>query len=112
MRRLVESAKTFDAAGDAMWRVVRSELAQAGGNRLLTLAGHSSEVVTAAFSSNGNSVVTGSWDNTAIVWDARTGARVATLKGHSGWAITAEFSSDGNSVVTASDDNTAIVWDA
>ena len=39
-------------------------------------------VMSASFSPDGSRIVTASWDRTAKVWDARTGAEVLTLKGH------------------------------
>jgi WD40 repeat protein len=51
-------------------------------------------------------------DNTARVWDARTGAALATLWGHTDEVFGATFSPDGSRVVTASADNTARLWDA
>ena len=51
-------------------------------------------------------------DQTARVWDARTGAELLTLKGHTGRVTSASFSPDGSRVVTASADETARVWDA
>jgi hypothetical protein len=55
--------------------------------------------------------VTASYDNTARVWDARTGQPLAEPLRHAGFLLSAQFSPDGQWVVTASDDNTARVWD-
>jgi WD40 repeat protein len=65
---------------------------------------------SAAFSPDGSRVVTASFDNTARLWDARTGAALATLSGHRAEVFSALFSPDGNRVVTASDDKTAGIW--
>ena len=51
-------------------------------SELMTLKGHTDSVCSAAFSPDGSRIVTGSWDQTAKVWDARSGAEVLTLKGH------------------------------
>jgi WD40 repeat protein len=66
--------------------------------------------VAVAFSPDGTRVVTGSWDNTARLWDAATGMVVATLAGHTGAVEAAAFSPDGTRVLTGSQDNTARVW--
>jgi hypothetical protein len=78
----------------------------------LALAGHTALVSGAAFSPDGSRVVTTSWDRTARVWDAKTGAAATTLSGHGFWVNGAAFSPDGSRIVTASWDKTAQVWDA
>ena len=47
---------------------------------LLTLKGHTGPVTSASFSPDGSRIVTGSNDETAKVWDAKSGAVVLTLK--------------------------------
>ena len=69
-------------------------------------------VPSASFSPDGSRIVTGSRDNTAKVWDAKSGAEVLTLKGHTGRVTSASFSPDGSRIVTGSNDKTAKVWDA
>jgi len=76
------------------------------------LQGHTGSVYSAAFSPDGERVVTTSYDRTARLWDAKTGAALAVLQGHTGSVHSAAFSPDGERVVTASDDNTARLWDA
>jgi WD40 repeat protein len=66
----------------------------------------------AVFSPDGSRIVTASFDNTARLWDAATGAALATLSGHTDRVYSAAFSPDGSRVVTASADHTARVWDA
>ena len=79
---------------------------------LLTLKGHTSSVSSASFSADGTRIVTGSYDHTAKVWDAKTGAERLTLKGHTSVVGSASFSTDGTRIVTGSEDKTAKVWDA
>ncbi len=54
---------------------------------------------------------TGSGDNTARVFNARTGDLLLTLKGHANSLYSVAYSPDGNRIVTGSADKTARVWD-
>jgi len=75
-------------------------------------------VASAEYSPDGKYVVTGSWDNTARVWDAATGQVVRRLgrelakpqDEHRGRVNSAMFSPDGLMVLTASEDGTAKLW--
>jgi hypothetical protein len=78
----------------------------------LAFNGHAGAVGSAAFSPDGTRIVTASFDHTARVWDAKTGAALATLSGHTDTVYSAAFSPDGTRIVSASRDNTARVWDA
>ncbi|GAK53957.1 WD40 repeat, subgroup [Candidatus Moduliflexus flocculans] len=77
---------------------------------LATLTGHEELVEAAAFSPDGTRIVTVSWDKTARVWDAASGAVLATLTGHAGEVNSAAFSPDGTRIATASDDGMAKIW--
>jgi WD40 repeat protein len=84
----------------------------ATGQEFFTLQGHAGYVMSVAFSSDGNRIVTGSSDNTAKVWDTATGQELLTLKGHTGDAVrSVAFSPDGERIVTGSDDWTARLRD-
>ena len=68
-------------------------------------------VASARFSPDSKRIVTGSWDNSAKVWDAQTGRVIRKLEGgHTSFINTAAFSPDGQFILTASDDGTAKVW--
>jgi WD40 repeat protein len=73
---------------------------------------HQDSVNTAAFSPDGQRMLTASDDHTARVWDAETGKEVGAAFQHQGPVNSAAFSPDGRRVVTASSDHTARVWDA
>jgi serine/threonine protein kinase/class 3 adenylate cyclase len=79
---------------------------------LKTLRGHLRGVYAAAFSPDGQRIVTGSWDGTAKVWEAASGLELLTLKGHSAGVPSVAFSPDGQRIVTGSRDGTARVWEA
>jgi WD40 repeat protein len=57
-------------------------------------------------------VLTGSWDGTAKLWNADTGALVRTFTGHGGPVYSATFSPNGSQVLTGSLDCTAKLWNA
>ncbi len=57
-------------------------------------------------------MLTASKDQTAKVWDARTGAEVLSLEGHTGPVLSASFNPDGSRVVSASMEESATIWDA
>ncbi|HJZ54385.1 MAG TPA: serine/threonine-protein kinase, partial [Gemmataceae bacterium] len=81
-------------------------------SELLALKGHTSSVMSASFSPDGSRIVTASLDDTARVWDAKTGAELLALKGHTNAVNSASWSPDGSRILTASWDTTARVWDA
>jgi WD40 repeat protein len=85
---------------------------RAADEQLAVLSGHGAIVRSAAYSPDGTHIVTASYDKTARIWDARTGAQLAVLSGHDGEVESAAYSPDGTRIVTASNDKTARIWDA
>ena len=77
---------------------------------LQTLRGHAGEVRSAAFSPDGRSIVTGSEDQTARVWDAATGKERLKLVGHTNAVNSVAFSPDGQRVAVGAW-NAAVVWE-
>jgi WD40 repeat protein len=69
-------------------------------------------VHSASFSPDGTQMVTASTDNTARIWDVRSGAQLHRLISHDDWVVrSAIFSPDGTQIVTPCDDRTARIWD-
>ena len=64
------------------------------------------------FSADGSRLATGSKDNTARLWDARTGQLLRECKGHREGILSVAFSPDGTLLATACADGTARLWDA
>ncbi|KAJ5730165.1 vegetative incompatibility protein HET-E-1 [Penicillium malachiteum] len=81
-------------------------------SNLQTLEGDSDRVRSVAFSPDGQTVASGSYNHTIKLWDARTGKELQTLRGHSGSIWSVAFSPDGQTVASSSDDHTIKLWDA
>jgi WD40 repeat protein len=86
--------------------------ADGGRPELILPLGHTEPVSSVALSGDGKRVLTGSEDNTAILWDTETGKPVQTFTGHAGAVRSVALSGDRKRVLTGSDDNKAILWDA
>ena len=80
------------------------------GNERMSFSQHGT-VASACYSPDGNRIATGSWDNSAKVWDIVTKQVVRKFEGiHTGNVNSVAFSKDGTRLLTASDDHTAILW--
>jgi WD40 repeat protein len=77
-----------------------------------TLRGHTERLTSVAMSADGNRIVTGSWDNTARIWERQSGQQLQVLRGHTNWVTAVAITRDGQRVLTGSDDGTARWWDA
>lgn len=62
------------------------------------------------FNSKGDRIITAGFDQTAVMWNATTGAKIAILKEHTSAVTNAVFNFDGTRVLTSSWDSLAKVW--
>lgn len=67
---------------------------------ILTLKGHNNIVTSVCFSPDNTRIISGSWDNTARIWDSNTGECINTLFDHTGTITSVCFSPDGNKIVS------------
>jgi WD40 repeat protein/tetratricopeptide (TPR) repeat protein len=73
---------------------------------------HRGAVDAVAYSPDGKTILTGSDDNTARLWDAAIGNPIGAPLSHQGPVFTVAFSRDGKVALTGSQDGTARLWDA
>lgn len=66
--------------------------------------------MSAAYSPDGEWIVTGSSDKSARIWDAETGDTVSVIDQHGGQVNSVAFSPGGKLIVTGSEDRTARIW--
>ncbi|MFT5724236.1 MAG: WD40 repeat protein [Bacteroidia bacterium] len=79
------------------------------GNKLKEYKGHKD--VVNAVACNGQYVLTGSSDKTAVIWDAFSGKQKNVLLGHQ-WKINSvAISADGKYAITGSSDGMTKIWD-
>jgi WD40 repeat protein len=73
-----------------------------GAEILPNLVGHESWVPSGSYSPDGERIATGSWDRTARLWDANTGAPLASYT-HDQPLVRSAFSPDGLALITVSE---------
>lgn len=77
---------------------------------LPTLTVHTSDVTSVAFRPDGQTVASGSTDQTIKLWDVASGQEVRTLTGHTDVVTSVAFSPDGQTVASGSWDGTIKIW--
>jgi WD40 repeat protein len=75
------------------------------------LKGHKGTVSAVAFSPDGATIATGSWDQTVKLWDAATGQERATFKWPIGRVYCLTYAPDGLRLVAGGDLGAVVVWD-
>ena len=73
--------------------------------------GHTEAVLTITFSPDGNTLASGSSDDTVRLWDVAKADHKQTLIGHPFEVTSVAFSSDGRALASGSMDCTVLSWD-
>src|SRR5262249_25929636 len=109
---LARALQTAPADASQVQRVIRANLTgwQRQIHRLRGVLEHQDWVRAAAFSPDGKTVLTGSQDNTARLWQAATGKPLGEALRHQGWVVAVAFSPDGKLALTGGADETARLW--
>ncbi|KAL3690600.1 hypothetical protein R1sor_016909 [Riccia sorocarpa] len=77
---------------------------------LLTLRGHSAEVVDLGWSPDDSMIASCSLDNTVRIWSALNGNLVSVLHGHTSLVKGVAWDPVGSFLASQSDDKTVIIW--
>ncbi|MFX1258959.1 MAG: ATP-binding protein, partial [Promethearchaeota archaeon] len=78
---------------------------------LSTFTGHTQTVNAIAFSPDGKTIATGSWDKTIRLFDVTILKEKAILKGHTSRIEDLIFTQDGKNLISCSNDKTLRIWD-
>ncbi|EKM56564.1 uncharacterized protein PHACADRAFT_253767 [Phanerochaete carnosa HHB-10118-sp] len=102
-------AASFQSSDVLVWRVSDGLLVQR-----LHYQGHTDDVRALSFSPIDYTLVSGSLDRTAIVWDARRGRVLLRLEGHRGRVSSIAYAHHGAIIATGSAgvDRSVKIWDA
>jgi WD40 repeat protein len=81
------------------------------GKEMMSLKGHNDYISSLAFSPDGKTLASASWDRSIRLWDVATGKEKTTLKGHTDELHIVAFSPDGKMLASGSADKTIKIWD-
>jgi WD40 repeat protein len=74
------------------------------------LQGHKGMISSLSFSHDGKFILSGSWDQKAILWETESGNKIKTFAGHSGIIRSISFSLNDQNFISSSTDGTTRLW--
>ncbi|MCA9055330.1 MAG: WD40 repeat domain-containing protein, partial [Planctomycetaceae bacterium] len=74
--------------------------------------GHANDISSLALTADGDRLITGSYDNSILIWDTKSQRTERSITGHTGWVVDIDISDDGATILSGSYDQTAALWDA
>ncbi|CAL5090281.1 unnamed protein product [Urochloa decumbens] len=77
---------------------------------VMTLRGHTADVVDLSWSPDDSTLASGSLDNTVHVWNMTNGMCTAVLRGHSSLVKGVTWDPIGSFLASQSDDKTVVIW--
>jgi WD40 repeat protein len=81
------------------------------GARKGTLRGHNSSMLSLAYSPDGKTLASASYDKTVMLWNPDEGEQLRILEGHTDWVYAVAWSPDGTMLASCGRDQTIIIWD-
>ncbi len=81
-------------------------------NLRTTLKGHTKDITSIVYASDGNTIATASKDRTIKLWNTNTGENMNNIKGHTSDVTAISFSPDNSMLASGSDDGTSRIWNA
>lgn len=106
---LADLGSLLTAEQEGAWQRLIGEPPRPPGPR--TLVGHSWQVYSVEFSSDGKFVASGSFDRSVRLWNVATGREERAFLGHTKRIRTVTFSPDGGVLASGAWDNTVRLWD-
>jgi WD40 repeat protein/tetratricopeptide (TPR) repeat protein/tRNA A-37 threonylcarbamoyl transferase component Bud32 len=112
---MIQALQDATKAEDSAWQQVALTNLAAWRPHLAPLRAvlsHQGLVFAVAFSPDGKTILTGSGDGTARLWDAASGRPIGQPMRHERRITSVAFSPDGKTILTGSEDGTARLWGA